>query len=119
MREDSSRNIGIPVWARLGMSMGRSAVRSTESRSRLRRGPISDHGGVVQLSPSQEHPLGPGWGLHTVELYAPVRRYVMVEGHSRREAARHFGISRDMVDKMVKNAQPPGYRRSAPIVRPR
>jgi transposase len=57
--------------------------------------------------------------MHTVEFYAPVRRYVIVDGHSRREAARHFGISRDMVDKMVKNPQPPGYRRSAPAARPK
>ena len=36
-----------------------------------------------------------------------------------REAARHFGISRDMVAKMMENAQPPGYRRTAPVARPK
>ncbi len=57
--------------------------------------------------------------MHTVELYAHVRRYVVAESHSQREAARHFGISRDMVSKMLENAQPPGYRRTAPVVRPK
>ena len=57
--------------------------------------------------------------MHTVELYAHVRRYVAVDHHSQREAARHFGISRDMVAKMMENAQPPGYRRTAPAARPK
>ncbi|MBA3935941.1 MAG: IS21 family transposase [Planctomycetes bacterium] len=57
--------------------------------------------------------------MHTVELYAHVRRYVAVDHHSQREAARHFGISRDMVAKMMENAQPPGYRRTAAVARPK
>lgn len=57
--------------------------------------------------------------MHTVELYAQVRRYVAVDHNSQRAAARHFGISRDMVAKMLENAQPPGYRRSAPVLRPK
>ena len=57
--------------------------------------------------------------MHTVELYAHVRRYVAVDHHSQREAARHFGISRDMVAKMMENAQPPGYRRASPAARPK
>ncbi len=55
--------------------------------------------------------------MHTVELYAHVRRFVAVDHHSQREAARHFGISWDMVAKMMENAQPPGYRRTAPVAR--
>jgi transposase len=57
--------------------------------------------------------------MHTVEMYAHVRRYVALDGHSRREAAHHFGISRKMVTKMMENAKPPGYQRSAPVVRPK
>lgn len=57
--------------------------------------------------------------MHTVELYAQVRRHVMVEGHSRRHAARHFGISREMVAKMVAHAAPPGYQRSCPAAKPK
>ena len=57
--------------------------------------------------------------MHTVELYAKVRRFVVVDPYSQREAGRHFGISRDMVAKMAAHAQPPGYRRSAPVPRPK
>ena len=57
--------------------------------------------------------------MHTVEIYAHVRRYVAVDRHSQREAARYFGISRDMVAKMMENAQPPGYRRKVPVARPK
>ena len=57
--------------------------------------------------------------MHTVELYAQVRRHVMVDGHSRRSTARHFGISREMVNKMVAHAAPPGYQRSKAIIRPK
>ena len=38
--------------------------------------------------------------MYAVEKYAAVRHFVMVEGHSRREAALVFGISRDTVGKM-------------------
>ena len=33
---------------------------------------------------------------------------------SKRAIVRHFGISRDSVDKMIVYAVPPGYRRTAP-----
>ena len=58
-------------------------------------------------------------GMHAVDIYAQVRRYVAVDHHSQRAAARYFGVSRDMVSKMMKNAQPPGYRRTARVARPR
>src|SRR5690606_19966391 len=38
---------------------------------------------------------------------------------SQREAARHFGISRDTVRKMLAYSVPPGYRRQAPVRRPK
>jgi transposase len=57
--------------------------------------------------------------VHTVEVYAQVRRQVMVEGKSQRAVAREFGLSRDTVGKMLRHAQPPGYRRSAPTKRPK
>ena len=38
---------------------------------------------------------------------------------SERAAARHFGISRESVKKMLSFSVPPGYRRSAPIRRPK
>jgi len=38
---------------------------------------------------------------------------------SQREAAKHFGISRDTVRKMMAYSVPPGYRRQAPVRRPK
>jgi len=37
---------------------------------------------------------------------------------SSREAARHFGVSRETVSKMLKFSEPPGYRRVATASRP-
>jgi len=49
--------------------------------------------------------------MFTVELYAGIRRAVMVEGLSRREAAKRFGVHRNTITKMLKYPVPPGYRR--------
>jgi hypothetical protein len=38
--------------------------------------------------------------MFAVEIYAAVRRFVFVEGKSRREAARVFGLSRDSMSKL-------------------
>jgi transposase len=57
--------------------------------------------------------------MYAVEMYAAVRRFVFVEGRSRREAARVFGISRTTIDKMCAYSAPPGYRRKAPPTRPK
>src|ERR1700745_2650472 len=46
-----------------------------------------------------------------VELYAKVRHAVMVEGLSRREAAKRFSIHRNTITKMLSFSVPPGYRR--------
>jgi transposase len=54
-----------------------------------------------------------------VELYGQVRRAVYVEGLSRREAARRFGIDPRTVAKMLAFSVPPGYRRSRPPKRPK
>ena len=57
--------------------------------------------------------------MKSVDLYGRVRHFVLIEGKSRREAARVFGIDRRTVDKMVKFSIPPGYRRNQPIRRPK
>ena len=54
-----------------------------------------------------------------VELYARVRFAVQIEGVSRREAARRFGIDPRTVAKMLAFSVPPGYRRSRPPARPK
>jgi transposase len=57
--------------------------------------------------------------MKRVELYGQVRRAVYVEGVSRREAARRFGIAPRTVAKMLAFSVPPGYRRSRPPARPK
>ena len=42
-----------------------------------------------------------------------------VRRHSRREAARVFGLSRETVLKMCRFSLPPGYTRTAPVMKPK
>ena len=57
--------------------------------------------------------------MYRVDVYLRVRRAVMVEGMSIREAARVFGLHRDTVRKMLAFSVPPGYRRQTPPRRPK
>jgi transposase len=57
--------------------------------------------------------------VYTVELYARVRRAVLVNGMSEREAARQFGLARETVRKMLRYSVPPGYQRQKPARRPK
>ncbi len=47
--------------------------------------------------------------MYSVELYVNVRRAVMVDQCSEREAARLFGIHRKTVKKICQFAVPPAY----------
>src|SRR5437016_6001776 len=57
--------------------------------------------------------------MKVVELYGRVRYAIQIEGLSRREAARQFGIDPRTVAKMLAFSVPPGYRRSRPPARPK
>ena len=57
--------------------------------------------------------------MKVVELYGRVRYAVQIEGLSRREAARQFGIDPRTVAKMLAFSVPPGYRRRLPAARPK
>src|SRR5216683_700818 len=57
--------------------------------------------------------------MKMVELYERVRYAVQIEGLSRRETARQFGIDPRTVAKMLAFSVPPGYRRSRPPARPK
>ncbi len=46
-------------------------------------------------------------------------QHVFVEGNSRREAARVFGLSRETVLKMCRFSLPPGYTRTKPVTKPK
>src|SRR3974390_1212053 len=58
-------------------------------------------------------------GMYTVEIYARVRRAVLVDGKSRRAVAREFGVVRKTVSKMLEYSLPPGYRRQKAVRRPK
>ena len=57
--------------------------------------------------------------MYSVDVYLRIRRAVMVEGMSIREASRVFGLHRDTVRKMLAYSVPPGYRRKGPPRRPK
>ena len=57
--------------------------------------------------------------MFAVESYAAVRRFVFVGGHSRREAARVFRLSRETVAKMCRFSLPPVYTRTKPVEKPK
>ena len=49
-----------------------------------------------------------------MDLWVQVRRYVLVEGHSKRSACKAFGLNWRTMQKMLDHAEPPGYRRDKP-----
>jgi len=53
-----------------------------------------------------------------VEAYERIRRAVVVQGKSQREAGRELGHSRKTIAKALKHSSPPGYRRQAAVRRP-
>jgi transposase len=57
--------------------------------------------------------------MYTVELYARVRRAVLVDGQSQRTVAREFGSARKTVKKMQEYSAPPGYQRQKSVRRPK
>jgi transposase len=57
--------------------------------------------------------------VYTVELYARVRRAVVVDKMSERESARQFALARETVRKMLRYSIPPGYRLQQPARRPK
>ena len=56
--------------------------------------------------------------MYSVDVYLRIRRAVMVEGMSIREASRTFGLHRNTVSKMLAYSVPPGYRRQTPPRKP-
>ena len=54
-----------------------------------------------------------------MEIYARVRRAMLVDRMSRRPAARDLGLARKTVRKMLAYSAPPGYQRQQPVRRPK
>jgi transposase len=57
--------------------------------------------------------------MFMVETYAAVRKFVFLEGHSRREAARVFCVSRETIAKMCRYSAPPSYVRTRAAEKPK
>jgi len=57
--------------------------------------------------------------MFVVQVYAAVRQFVFIDGNSRREAARVFGLSRETIAKICRFSLPPGYTRSKPVEKPK
>ena len=57
--------------------------------------------------------------MYTVELYLRVRMACHVEGLSQREATSRFGVAREIVKKILRYSEPPGYRLCQPAPRPK
>jgi len=54
----------------------------------------------------------------TVEDYEKIRKAVVVDGLSQREAARRFRHGRETIKKALAHPEPPGYRRTEPVASP-
>lgn len=54
-----------------------------------------------------------------MEIWAEIRRRVLVDGLTKRAACREYGIHWDTLEKILDHAEPPGYRRTAPRPRPK
>ena len=57
-------------------------------------------------------------GMLTVDHYELIRRKVIIEGMSQRDAAKELGHSRETVAKALELRIPPGYRLREPRPRP-
>ncbi|MAT69407.1 MAG: hypothetical protein CMJ58_07755 [Planctomycetaceae bacterium] len=57
--------------------------------------------------------------LQDMELWAEIRRRVLTDEISRRQAAREYRLNYRTVVKIVGHVEPPGYRRTAPRPRPK
>jgi transposase len=53
-----------------------------------------------------------------MELWTEIRRKVFVEGASKRSIRRDYGVSARTLEKILANAEPPGYRQSTPRPKP-
>jgi transposase len=57
--------------------------------------------------------------MYAVDLYAKIRRAVLVDGKSQRQVANEFGVNRKTVKKMLLNPLPSGYTREKSVPLPK
>src|SRR5882762_7208998 len=64
-------------------------------------------------------PAAGGTEVYTdMEQWAEIRRRVLVDGLSKRQACKQFAINWKTLRKILTHAEPPGYRRVKPPRRP-
>jgi transposase len=54
-----------------------------------------------------------------MDHWAEIRRRVLVEGLSKREACKTYKLHWTTLNKMLSHGEPPGYRRAKPVRRPK
>ena len=54
-----------------------------------------------------------------MENWAEIRRRVLVDGQSKGSVCREFDIHWDTLQKILNHPEPPGYRRTAPRLKPK
>jgi transposase len=54
-----------------------------------------------------------------MDQWLEIRRRVLVEGVSKRQILRETGLHWETLEKMLSHSQPPGYRRTAPVAKPK
>ncbi len=54
-----------------------------------------------------------------MEIWAEIRRRVLIDGLSKRAACREYDIHWDPLKKILEHPEPPGYRRAVPRPRPK
>src|SRR5476651_1638039 len=65
------------------------------------------------------HPDAGGTEVYTdMEQWTEIRRRVLVEGMSKRQACKQFAINWKTLTKILAHEEPPGYRRVKPPARP-
>ena len=57
--------------------------------------------------------------MYKVETYALARHAYYIEGKSQRQIAKELGVNRRSIQKMLKQAAPPGYKRTKPARKPK
>ncbi len=54
-----------------------------------------------------------------MQLWTEIRRRVLTEGLSKRQACREYGLHWHTLTKILEHPEPPGYRRAGPRRKPK
>lgn len=57
--------------------------------------------------------------MYKVDIYLRIRQACLVDGKSRRQVSKEFGVNRRTITKILKHSIPPGYQRQKVILKPK